>query len=81
MTKLSKENQVPQCDKTAVSGSAFQSLDDLKRNEHLISDLQKDENGNDIRIVDGKKIIQIEEKTEEDRRLNNTINLWRMRSR
>jgi hypothetical protein len=66
---------------TAVSGSAFQSLEELKRNEHLISDLQKDENGNDIRVVDGKKIIQIEEKTEEDRRLNNAINLWRMRSR
>ena len=81
MTELSKNTQVPQCDKTAVSGSAFQSLDELKRNEHLISDLQKDENGNDIRIVDGKKIIQIEEKTEEDRRLNNAINLWRMRSR
>lgn len=64
-----------------VSGSAFQSLEELKRNEHLISDLQKDENGKDIRIVDGKKIIQIEEKTEEDRRLNNAINLWRMRSR
>ena len=56
-------------------------LEELKRNEHLISDLQKDENGNDIRIIDGKKIIQIEEKTEEDRRLNNAINLWRMRSR
>ena len=67
--------------KTDVSGSAFQSLEELKRNEHLISDLQKDENGNDIRIIDGKKIIQIEEKTEEDRRLNNAINSWRMRSR
>ena len=75
------KNQVPQCDKTDVSGSAFQSLEELKRNEHLISDLQKDESGNDIRIIDGKKIIQIEEKTEEDRRLNNAINLWRMRSR
>ena len=81
MTELSKNTQVPQCDKTAVSGCVFQSLEELKRNEHLISDLQKDENGNDIRIVDGKKIIQIEEKTEEDRRLNNAINLWRMRSR
>ena len=80
MTKLLKNAQVPQCE-TAVSGSAFQSLEELKRNEYLISDLQKDENGKDIRIVDGKKIIQIEEKTEEDRRLNNAINLWRMRSR
>ncbi len=28
-----------------------------------------------------KKIIQIEEKTEEDRRLNETINLWKMRKK
>ena len=81
MTELSKNAETQQSCETAVSGSAFQSLEELKRNEHLISDLQKDENGNDIRIVDGKKIIQIEEKTEEDRRLNNAINLWRMRSR
>ena len=57
------------------------SLNELRRNEYLISELQKDENGNDIRFVDGKKIIQIEEKTDEDRRLNNAINLWRMRNR
>ena len=57
-----------------------EQLNELKRNEHLISDLHKDENGNDIRIVNGKEIIQIEEKTDEDRRLNNFINLWRMRS-
>jgi hypothetical protein len=56
-------------------------LNELRRNEHLISELQKDENGNDIRLVDGKKIIQIEEKTDEDRRMNNAINLWRMRNR
>lgn len=56
-------------------------LEDLKVNEYLISELKKDANGNNIRIVDGEKIIQIEEKTEEDRRLNNAINLWRMRSR
>ena len=56
-------------------------LNELKRNEHLISELQKDENGNDIRFVDGRKIIQIEEKTDEDRRMNNAINLWRMRNR
>lgn len=78
----SNTNQAQQLNEATVKDSAyFQSLDELKRNEHLISDLQKDENGNDIRIVDGKKIIQIEEKTEEDRRLNNAINLWRMRSR
>jgi hypothetical protein len=58
-----------------------EQLSELKVNEHLISELQKDENGNDIRLVDGKKIIQIEEKTDEDRRMNNAINLWRMRNR
>jgi hypothetical protein len=58
-----------------------EQLNELRRNEHLISDLQKDENGNDIRFVNGKEIIQIEEKTDEDRRLNNAINLWRMRNR
>lgn len=58
-----------------------EQLSELKVNEHLISELQQDENGNDIRFVDGKKIIQIEEKTDEDRRMNNAINLWRMRNR
>ena len=53
----------------------FQSLDELERNKHLISDLQKDENGNDVRFVDGEKIIQIEEKTEQDAKLNYAINL------
>lgn len=57
------------------------SLNQLRRNENLISELQKDEEGNDIRFVDGRKIIQIEEKTDEDRRMNNAINLWRMRNR
>jgi len=47
--------------------------------EHLISDPYKNENNNLVRIVDGKEIIQIEEKTEADRRLNESINLWRMR--
>jgi len=58
-----------------------EQLNELRRNEHLISELQQDENGNDIRFVNGKEIIQIEEKTDEDRRLNNAINLWRMRNR
>ena len=57
------------------------SLNELRINEHLISELQKDEDGNDVRFIDGKKIIQIEEKTDEDRRMNNAINLWRMRNR
>jgi len=59
----------------------MENLEELSKNKHLISDLQKDENGNDIRFVDGKKIIQIEEKTEKDRKLNEAINLWRMRSK
>ena len=79
MKNIDKNIEVPKYPNTDVGGSAFQSLEELKINEKLISDLQKDENGNNIRIVDGKKIIQIEEKTEEDRRLNNAINLWRMR--
>lgn len=58
-----------------------EQLNDLRRNEHLISELKQDENGNDIRIVNGKEIIQIKERTEEDRRLNEAINLWRMRNR
>ena len=75
-------NQAKQLNETAVNNStSFQTLEELSRNEHLISDLQKDENGNDIRFVEGKKIIQIEEKTEKDRELNRAINLWRMRSR
>lgn len=53
----------------------------LNKNEHKIKDAYRDENGNLIREVDGKKIIQIEEKTEEDIRLNNIINLWRIRSK
>lgn len=44
-----------------------------------ISKAYIDENRNLVRIVDGKKIVQIEEKTEADRRLNEAINLWRMR--
>jgi hypothetical protein len=59
----------------------MENLEDLKKNEHKIKDAYRDENGNLIREVDGKKITQIEEKTEEDIRLNNAINLWRMRSK
>lgn len=59
----------------------MQNLEDLKRNEHLISELETDESGSQFRMVDGQKIGQIEEKTEEDRKLNYAINLWRMRSK
>ena len=44
-----------------------------------ISKAYIDENRNLVRIVDGKEIKQIEEKTEADRILNENINLWRMR--
>ena len=44
-----------------------------------ISEAYRDENRNLVRIVDGKEIEQIEEKTEADRRKNEAINLWRMR--
>ena len=54
-------------------------LNELSKNEHKISELKKDANGNDIRIVDGKEIKQIEEKTQKDIDLNRSINLWRMR--
>ena len=43
-----------------------------------ISEVYLDENKNLVRIVDGEKIIQIEEKTEADKRKNEDINLWRM---
>lgn len=58
-----------------------EQLNELRRNEHLISDLHTEEGGCQFRIVDGIKIYQIEEKTDEDRRMNNAINLWRMRNR
>lgn len=48
-------------------------------NEH-ISHLKKDASGNDMRIVNGKKTIQIEERTQKDIELNKAINLWRTRS-
>ena len=57
----------------------MKDLNELSKNEHKISELKKDVNGNDIRIVDGKEIKQIEEKTQADIDLNRRINLWRMR--
>lgn len=44
-----------------------------------IGDLQIDENGKQTREVNGKTIVQIEEKTEADRKLNEAINRWRCR--
>ena len=46
---------------------------------HLISESFRDEKNQLVRNVAGKKIIQIEEKTQADRELNEAINLWRMR--
>ena len=59
----------------------MQDLKDLEKNSHKIGKDYRDEEGSLIRKVDGVEIKQIEEKTEEDRRLNNAINLWRMRSK
>ena len=59
----------------------FKSKEDLELNKYLISDLQIDENGNQVRIVDGKKIIQIPENSIEDVKKNELINLWRMLNR
>ena len=56
-------------------------LKDLEKNSHKIGKDYINEEGNLIRKVDGVEIIQIEEKTEEDRQLNNAINLWRMRTK
>jgi len=59
----------------------MKTLKELEKNKDLISELKKDENNNDIRIVNGQEIIQIEEKTQEDIDLNYRINLWRMRNK
>ena len=58
----------------------MKTIKELEKNEHLISDL-KNEDGKKIRIVDDKKIIQIEEKTQEDIDFNRRCNLWRMRNK
>lgn len=59
----------------------MEDLKDLEKNSHKIGKDYRDEEGNLTRKVDGVEIKQIEEKTEEDRRLNNAINLWRMRNK
>ncbi len=58
----------------------FKDLEHLKKLKNLISDKTIDEDGKLIRYVNGKKIIQIPEKTIEDIRKNEAINLWRMRN-
>lgn len=59
---------------------ALLEIEALKKNEGLISELQYDDKGNPIRLVNGTEIKQIEEKTEEDVKTNYLINLWRMRN-
>jgi len=59
----------------------MKTLQELEKNKDLISELKKDENNNNIRVVNGQEIIQIEEKTQEDIDLNYRINLWRMRNK
>lgn len=46
-----------------------------------VGELQRDENGRPFRMVGDKKIYQIEEKTDADRRKNEAINAWRMRNK
>ena len=55
-------------------------FDDIKsKKQNLISDAYRGEQNQLLRNVDGKEIIQIEEKTQADRDMNEAINLWRMR--
>lgn len=64
MFKTKKQTLNQQLLQTVVERSAFKSLEKLGSNQHLIFELQKDKLGNNIRIVAGKKIIQIEKKTQ-----------------
>lgn len=41
-----------------------------------LNDYEKDENGY-FKMINGKKIYQIEEKTENDKRINEAIDEWR----
>lgn len=45
--------------------------------ETNIGELQFDENGQPFRIINGKKIIQIEETTEDAKKKNEAINAYR----
>lgn len=57
----------------------MKDLKELEKNLDKIGELKKDENGNMIRLVNGKPIIQAEEKTQADVEFNRIANLWRMR--
>jgi hypothetical protein len=62
-----------------ITGDDLNKIKAEKGNE--ISEAYRDENGYLVRTIEGKEIKQIEEKTEADKRLNEAINLWRMRSK
>ena len=49
-------------------------LDNEIPEDSKIESLQTDEDGRQYRIVDGKKIYQIEEKTQHDKDMNTIIN-------
>lgn len=53
----------------------------LEQFSDLIGEPYRDKNGRLTRMVDGKEIGQIEEKTPEDVQRNRNINLWRMRNK
>ena len=55
--------------------------EEYKRNKTKISNSYINKNGKLIRDVDGVEIIQIEEKTLKDVRMNEAINLWRTRTK
>tara|TARA_R110000851_G_scaffold18622_1_gene58363 strand:+ start:504 stop:683 length:180 start_codon:yes stop_codon:yes gene_type:complete len=55
--------------------------EEYKRNKSKISNSYINKNGKLIRDVDGVEIIQIEEKTLKDVRMNEAINLWRTRTK
>ena len=49
-------------------------LDNEMPEDSKIGSLQTDKNGRQYRMVDGKKIYQIEEKTQHDKDMNSIIN-------
>ncbi len=49
-------------------------LDNEQPEDSRIGELTTDENGRQYRMVDGKKIYQIEEKTQYDKDMNSIIN-------
>ncbi|EGK00494.1 hypothetical protein [Dysgonomonas gadei] len=56
-------------------------LDNKQPEDDLISELMIDDDGRPYRIVDGKKIFQIEENTQHDIDLNLILNRYRITGR